>query len=60
MSAYNAINGFFCSENADLLTTILKDEWGFTGLLMSDYNAIHDRLSAALAGCDLDLPAGNS
>jgi beta-glucosidase len=59
MSAYNAINGFFCSENANLLTTILKDEWKFTGLLMSDYNAIHDGLNAAIAGCDLDLPAGN-
>jgi beta-glucosidase len=59
MSAYNAINGFFCSENPLLLTDILKKEWGFTGLLMSDYNAIHDGLSAALHGCDLDLPAGN-
>jgi beta-glucosidase len=59
MSAYNAVNGFFCSENSFLLTDILKKEWKFTGLLMSDYNAIHDGLSAALYGCDLDLPAGN-
>jgi beta-glucosidase len=59
MSAYNAVNGFFCSENSFLLTDILKTEWKFTGLLMSDYNAIHDGLSAALYGCDLDLPAGN-
>jgi beta-glucosidase len=59
MSAYNAVNGYFCSENSFLLTDILKDEWKFTGLLMSDYNAIHDGLSAALYGCDLDLPAGN-
>jgi beta-glucosidase len=59
MSAYNAINGYFCSENSFLLTDILKKEWKFTGLLMSDYNAIHDGLSAALYGCDLDLPAGN-
>ena len=59
MSAYNAINGYFCSENSSLLTDILKKEWKFTGLLMSDYNAIHDGLSAALYGCDLDLPAGN-
>jgi beta-glucosidase len=59
MSAYNAINGYFCSENSFLLTDILKKEWKFTGLLMSDYNAIHDALSAALYGCDVDLPAGN-
>lgn len=59
MSAYNAVNGYFCSENSFLLTDILKKEWGFNGLLMSDYNAIHDGLSAAGAGCDLDLPAGN-
>jgi beta-glucosidase len=59
MSAYNGVNGFFCSENSMLLQEVLKEEWGFTGLLMSDYNAIHDGLSAALNGCDLDLPAGN-
>jgi beta-glucosidase len=59
MSAYNGINGFFCSENPFLLEQVLKKEWGFPGLLMSDYNAIHDGLSAALNGCDLDLPAGN-
>jgi beta-glucosidase len=59
MSAYNGINGYFCSENPSLLNDILKTEWKFNGLLMSDYNAIHDGLSAALAGCDLDLPAGN-
>ena len=38
MSAYNAINGYFCSENSSLLTDILKKEWKFTGLLMSDFN----------------------
>jgi len=59
MSAYNGINGSFCSESSLLLTDILKTEWGFTGLLMSDYNSIHNGLNAALAGCDLDLPAGN-
>jgi beta-glucosidase len=59
MSAYNGINGYFCSESPSLLNDILKTEWKFNGLLMSDYNAIHDGLSAALAGCDLDLPAGN-
>jgi beta-glucosidase len=65
MGAYNAIpnfgvgQGLFCSENAFLLNQVLKHEWNFRGLLMSDYNAIHDGLTAALYGCDLDLPAGN-
>jgi len=59
MSAYNAVNGFFCSENSSLLTDILKNEWKFTGLVMSDFNAIHDGLNAAMAGCDVDLPGGN-
>ena len=59
MGAYNAVNGYFCCESPFLLQEVLKKEWGFNGLLMSDYNAIHDGLSAALSGCDLDLPAGN-
>jgi beta-glucosidase len=59
MGAYNGVNGFFCCENPFLLQQVLKKEWGFTGFLMSDYNAIHDGLSAALNGCDLELPAGN-
>ncbi|HEX4201446.1 MAG TPA: glycoside hydrolase family 3 N-terminal domain-containing protein, partial [Chthoniobacterales bacterium] len=63
MGAYNAVDSAgtdaFCCENPFLLTTILRTEWGFTGILMSDYDAIHDGLSAALAGCDIDLPAGS-
>jgi beta-glucosidase len=59
MSAYNGVNGYFCSEDSFLLQEVLKGEWGFRGLLMSDYNAIHDGLSAALNGCDLDLPSGS-
>ena len=59
MGAYNGVNGYFCCESPFLLQEVLKEEWGFNGLLMSDYNAIHDGLSAALYGCDLDLPAGN-
>jgi beta-glucosidase len=66
MGAYNAVDSgnpptdAFCCENLFLLTTILRTEWGFTGILMSDYNAIHDGLTAALAGCDIDLPSGSS
>ena len=63
MGAYDAVDSAntdaFCCENPFLLTTILRDEWGFKGILMSDYDAIHDGLSAALAGCDIDLPSGS-
>jgi beta-glucosidase len=47
-----------CNESAFLLTEILKKEWGFTGFVMSDYDAIHNGVNAYLAGCDLDLPNG--
>ncbi|HYZ74483.1 MAG TPA: glycoside hydrolase family 3 C-terminal domain-containing protein [Chthoniobacterales bacterium] len=63
MGSYNAVDSAgtdaFACENPFLLTTILRTQWGFTGILMSDYNAIHDGLSAALAGCDIDLPSGS-
>jgi beta-glucosidase len=48
-----------CNESSFLLTQVLKKEWGFTGFVMSDYQAIHNGVNAYLAGCDLDLPAGN-
>jgi beta-glucosidase len=59
MGAYNGVNGYFCCENPFLLTTILKQEWKFKGILESDYDAIHVGLNAALAGCDVDLPSGS-
>ena len=56
MCAYNKIGGTFCSENKWLLTDILRDEWGFEGLVMSDWGAVRDRLSALDAGLDLEMP----
>lgn len=59
MSAYNAINGVFCSENHWLLTEVLREEWGFAGLVVSDWGAIKDRVEALVAGLDLEMPGGD-
>lgn|GEM_PF-13014 len=56
MSAYNAINGVYASENRWLLTDLLRDEWGFDGLVVSDWGAIKDRVQALAAGLDLEMP----
>lgn len=56
MCAYNQINGTFCSENKWLLTDVLRKEWGFDGLVMTDWGAIKDRIKALQAGLDLEMP----
>lgn len=56
MCAYNLINGVYCSANPWLLTTVLKDEWGYNGMVMSDWGATHDTLGPANAGLDLEMP----
>jgi beta-glucosidase len=56
MCAYNKLNGVYGSENQLLLTKILKEEWGFEGLVISDWAAVHDRVVSMQAGLDLEMP----
>ncbi|MHB8580070.1 MAG: glycoside hydrolase family 3 C-terminal domain-containing protein [Ignavibacteriaceae bacterium] len=58
MAAYNKVNGTFCSENDYLLKTKLKKDWGFTGLAMSDWGAVHSSIPVANGGLDLEMPLG--
>ncbi len=60
MSAYNKVNGTYCSENEWLLTDLLRNEWGFDGLVMTDWGAMHDRVKALKAGLDLEMPGDSS
>ncbi len=59
MSAYNKVNGWWCSENKALLTGILKNEWGFKGLVVSDWVSTHSTVNAANNGLDLEMPSGD-
>ncbi|HZQ84170.1 MAG TPA: glycoside hydrolase family 3 C-terminal domain-containing protein [Acidimicrobiales bacterium] len=56
MSAYNKVRGRWCGENAQLLTDILKGEWGFDGAVISDWFGTHSTADAANAGLDLEMP----
>ena len=56
MCAYNKLNGTYCSEHRELLTDILKNEWGFEGYVVSDWGAVHDRVASLNGGLDLEMP----
>lgn len=57
MSSYNRINGTHTGEDRRITTDILRGEWGFEGLVMSDWGAVHDRVAGVRAGLDLEMPA---
>ncbi len=57
MCSYNKLNGVYASENPWLLTTLLRDEWGFEGYVMSDWGAVNDRPEGVAAGLDLEMPS---
>lgn len=56
MCAYNKVNGTHCSENNWLLNDLLRKEWGFKGLVMSDWGTTHDRVLGVKSGLDLEMP----
>ena len=57
MCAYNRVNGAYCSENHWLLNQVLRDEWGFEGLVVTDWGATNDRgARASTSGLDLEMP----
>lgn len=57
MCAYNRFNGDYCSENEELLTRILRDRWGFKGLVVTDWGAVNDRPKGVAAGLELEMPS---
>lgn len=59
MCSYNKINGTYACENKETLTDILRNEWEFQGAVMTDWGAMNDRVMAAAAGLDLEMPAGS-
>lgn len=56
MSAYNKVNGTFANENIHLLRTILREDWGFNGMIVTDWGGNNDRISGLIAGNDLEMP----
>ncbi len=57
MTSYNRTNGFYMSQNGSLVREILKDEWSFDGVVMSDWTSTYDGIEAANGGLDLEMPS---
>lgn len=56
MAAYNKVEGYWCSENDLLLNKILRDMWGFHGIVISDWGGVHSTVGAAMNGLDVEMP----
>lgn len=56
MAAYNKVNGRWCSENEHLLTTVLRQQWGFSGMVISDWGGVHSTVDAVTAGMNVEMP----
>lgn len=56
MCSYNRLNGVYTSEDPWLLTQVLRDEWGYDGIVVSDWGAVNDRVAGVIAGMDLEMP----
>ncbi len=59
MCSYPKINGTHASDHKELLTDILRTEWGFDGMVVTDWGAMNDRIEGFRAGCDLNMPGGS-
>lgn len=59
MCSYNPVNGVYAAENRKLLTEILREEWGFDGIVISDWGAVNDRVKGVMAGLNLEMPSSN-
>jgi beta-glucosidase len=57
MSRYNWVNGSYVDEGKFLITNVFRNQWGFQGLVMSDWGATHSPLESLNAGHDLEMPA---
>ncbi len=56
MAAYNKVNGWWCAENDLLLNKILRDDWGFAGMVISDWNGTHSTVDALKNGLNVEMP----
>ena len=56
MSAYNKINGYWCAENYELLNSILRQDWGFKGMVISDWGGTHSTVGSVTAGLNVEMP----
>lgn len=60
MGAYNQLRGEYCCHNKHLLREILREQWGFDGIVISDWGAVHDTKKAIEAGTDFDMKVDNN